>query len=516
LIVLVVLVGGIQILTMPKFLYPGDPFASRAEAIGLINTGKLGIDYTQRKLLDGLVENRGQYLFENGRQQKLYSKFGFAQTLFYLPPLVVEQALTDNPLSLLHQTRSFVCILNVYQMLFALMAAVYLYLCAGFYTDRRWLQVLFVICSIYATYLWHYLRAPSHEVLQVVFIVGFYYHSVAFLRSATSDASSWRHLLVATLYVGGLVFCKLSYVFLLLPLWALIYLSRNDVAEPPSLAVRPAMTRIQRLVGPWKSHGKQLSAYLGAPTLAIAVLVLTVNYVRFGSPFDTGYRQWCDDEGRPLAYLSANTFLESFPFLVYRVGNANVFVHYPPLLFAVFGWRGFWRRYPRDGTYILLVCIPSFVALGCFSAWRGEWCYGPRYYLPFLIIASFPMLELVRKAIEAVKTWGAPVLAIMLIASLYSLRLQVNVIATHYFVYHYTSAYFSQAQLTTVSNYFDHCAHRGVVHGDILKHRYNHRTFFPIREIEKRLPPDEVQGRQRMRVFVDNQAKLNFYWLGDL
>jgi hypothetical protein len=280
-------------------------------------------------------------------------------------------------------------------------------------------------------------------------------------------------------------------------------------------APRPAMTRIQRLVGPWTKHSKQLSAYLAAPTLAIVILILAVNYVRFGSPFDTGYRQWCDEQGRPLAYLSANTFFESVPFLVYQVGNANVFIHYPPLLCAVIGWPGFWRRYPRDGRYILLVCVPSFAALSCFSAWRGEWCYGPRYFLPFLIIFSLPMVELVRKPIEAVKTWGAPVLAIMLIVSLYSLRLQANVNSTHYFVFHYTSSFFGQAKLASVSNYFNNCFHRGVIHGDILEHRYRHRIFFPIREIEKRLPPDQFEVRQRMRDFVDNQADLNLYWLDD-
>jgi hypothetical protein len=498
---------------MPKFLYPGDPFASRAEAIDWIVTGNLGIDFSKRHSLSGLAENRGQYFFENDQTQKLYSKFGFAHTLFNLPPLFVEQLLVRNPLALVHNTPTFICILNFYQTLFALLTAAYLYGSAGLYTERRWLQVVFVISTIYATYMWHYLRAPTHEVLQVAAIVGFYYHAMVFVKRSAAAGKSWKHLFFATLYVGILMFCKLPYALLLLPLSSLACLTHGNETVSNSEAEFQT-TLFSRVREAW-SNRNLYAVYLIGPMTFVLLLYMGMNELRFGSPFETGYRQWCDEHGQPLARLSIGVLLESIPALVFRLGNANIFIHYPPLLIAVFGLPAFWRRFRRDAIFISLACAPSFLVLSCFSWWHGEWCYGPRYFLPYLIIASFPAIIFVEQAMEAIKTWGAAALAVVLITLLCSFRLQANVIATHYFVFHYTSTFFGQVKLPDVSDYFDKCPHRGLVHGDILAHRYGYRAFYPIREIEQRMTPDQAVARQQMRNFVDGQAELNFYWIGN-
>jgi hypothetical protein len=328
---LLVLIASIQLLTMPKFLYPGDAFASRAEASDLIRTGSLGIASQHRQSLADMVSERGQYFFENDHQQKFYSKFGVGNALLYVPPLLVEYLWTGSPPGLLHNTRRFILILNVYQILFTLVATAYLYRAAEFYTTSRWLPSIFVLISVYGTFLWFYLRAPTHEVFQVTAMVGFYYHSILFLRRSRDSSSAWPHLLASTLYVGCLMLLKLFYALLLVPLCALIILAETPWKREPASAGRRSLSFLNYVN--WAGRQRYLGV-VAVPTALLGLLILATNFGRYGSPLETGYSQWRDPLGQSYAFFDASVLFESVPALLYEPGNANAFFHYPLWLFG--------------------------------------------------------------------------------------------------------------------------------------------------------------------------------------
>lgn len=70
-ILLLVGIAVFQFVTMPAFFYPGDNSAIRAEAANWVNTGRLGIDYSRRAELGGMLTERGQYFFENDPKQRM-------------------------------------------------------------------------------------------------------------------------------------------------------------------------------------------------------------------------------------------------------------------------------------------------------------------------------------------------------------------------------------------------------------------------------------------------------------
>src|SRR5687767_9472227 len=111
--ILLALVALVHFFTMAREYYAGDNFIPRAEAINLVETGELGIDYARRSELQStLAESRGKYIYESDSQQKFFSKYGCLYTLLYLPPVVAEKLYVGH-VDLLSTSRSLRFALNV-------------------------------------------------------------------------------------------------------------------------------------------------------------------------------------------------------------------------------------------------------------------------------------------------------------------------------------------------------------------------------------------------------------------
>ena len=113
--------------------------------------------------------------------------------------------------------------MNIYQLLFTLAAAAYLFLIVSFYTERTWARVGFVLATFYATFVWHYLRAPTLEIYQFLPFLGFYYHMLLFLRGRDKpddrELNLWRHLSIAAAWTGILMLTKSFFALIFLLMW---------------------------------------------------------------------------------------------------------------------------------------------------------------------------------------------------------------------------------------------------------------------------------------------------------
>ena len=189
-------VFAIQLALMPAFLIEGDAVAVRAITARILHAGSWSIPAAAAGLLEDFGENPGQYFFLHPDGDRLYSKYGALNPLLYVPPVWAHRRLTgiENPLVFSH---SMVFLLNLYNIVFALLIAHRLIRIAGLYSERRSSIWIHVLGSLYATFLWYYLRAQGGEIFQVFFFLCVCDHFLRALRGVPG------HLAGALLWLAG-------------------------------------------------------------------------------------------------------------------------------------------------------------------------------------------------------------------------------------------------------------------------------------------------------------------------
>lgn len=152
------------------------------------------------------------------------------------------------------------------------------------------------------------------------------------------------------------------------------------------------------------------------PIMFSITLLLFFNHLKFGSVFNTGYTQW-KAEASPLS----GNFQEGI-WGYFFDGQWGIFCCFAPLFIALFYWREFFKNNNEEAVLILLLGFILLSVNSCFVNWRGTWCYGPRYLLPILPIASLPVIFLLESVFQARKTyWG--ILGVILVVSFMGLQI---------------------------------------------------------------------------------------------
>ncbi len=509
-----------QVVTMPAFFYPGDNFAPRAAAVNLLTTGDIGIEPSARPELESFLRQKGQYFFERDGSGRLYSKYGIGNTLLCLPPLLADR-LTGGDLGFQNNAASLLIWLNLWSIVLTLLATVFIYRIVSLYTDRSLIRIGFILVLWYTTFAWYYLRSPSLEIYQVVPFLGFIFHLLASLRAregeapgasaeapaeapagasaeapagASAEASAGAsaeevdprfggHLLRAGLWLGALVLVKLFFIILVPVVW-IFALSAGRKSDPLKERLRGNLseTRIRALIRP-----------LVIPTVVIVVAVLLVNQIKFGSPFNSGYGQWLGADGQSHDRFAFSYLVPAVSSFLFRPGNANIFIHAPSLLVALFGLPAFLRRNRSEALFLLAVSAVIFLGVIPFSSWAGEWCYGPRYLLPIVLIGTLPRIEVGEWLLRAPRRIAAPITITVGAVLFWSFSMQVRINSLHYFTFHRTQAFFAPFQNPDISAYYGGLFHRGILHRDLIRSR-ERRGEFPPAAILRELVPPEGRG----------------------
>lgn len=478
----------VNFLTMPREFYAGDSHAIRMSSLQLIKNARFGIQEEKAPTLGTMTETEGKYFFHNSDKHKYFSKYGMFNTILFAPPLVAEDILHgvenfydyERPTAshnLPFYTGSLVFMLNLYNIALSLLIAWYFYQIAGLYVARALTRSLFVLSIFYATFLWNYLRAQSAEIFQVLFFAGFFYHFIQFIRS---DRKAWKQLLAATLFAGVLALTK-QYYFLLFPVAA-------------GFAVAAG------------ARGRNLLAYMAGPMACFVIAAMAMNEWQFGSPFEAGYSQWQNPEGGPhdsfsLRHIPAalnGFFLEP---------NRALGVHFPPLLIALFGMPYFYRRHRLEfalvcGTFLIFLAVIS-----TFQNWHGNWCYGPRYLLFILPALSLPLLHVIERLREKIRTpAGAAGAALCALLLLYSAKLQINVNSLPFFAVYELSHHYGQFKIPEDDAYFGH-SNVGWICGDLLASRQGSAPFFPFEVLKQK----GSAGDRKKIEWLDQLQKSDFF-----
>ncbi len=494
-----------QVISMPNMAYRGDVTAVRAEALELLDTGKLGISYDLKpKLGIAGTMNRGQYYYENDAKKRFFSKYGILYTLLYLPPLYFDKSRVDQT-NFFTVTDSLQFYLNVYNILLTLLIALYLYRIISFYTSNLFAKASFLLISFYTTFLWHYLRAPGLDIFQIVGFTAFIYHSLRFLRAGDAVRSGtrgpWWHLLAAITFACSLLLMKTFFAILFI----VLYLFAFSVDSHQRIFYLQIYNNLRHW---WRRY----TLFLVLPSLLAIAIFLSVNDYKFGSPFNTGYGQWLNSQGLKQDRFALTLFPDGFSGFMLKTGNSNLWIHYPLMIFALIGLPNFIRRCRLDAGFIYFIVLIHFLTFCCFSSFSGEWCYGPRYLINILLIASIPIVD----TWTIIWHWASRIarflsLGFISAVLLWSLQMQINMNSLEYFTWYFVSGLYEQFKNPQIDRYFKK-THRGLIHGDLIAWRNSKRPFYPTIVVMQLLPPNQKGVLQEIEGNLLEMTKPNYYF----
>lgn len=478
---------------MPRWIYSGDAVSIRASSICLITTGDISVPADHASTFG----QRGQYFFENPSTGLWYSKYGIANTLLYLPPLLAEYGWTNRlPFfdDLDSEALARRCVvLNVYNILLSLLLAFYLFRVALLYANSARDAALFVAVAFFGSFLWNYLRAQTVEIFQVLFFTAACFHLLQYRQQIEKGGRTSSHAFLAMLFVGLLVLGKLIYV-LLLPL-AICYLfcagreSNRSVTRHSDVPDRVWTTR------------KQFATHAILPAVVICGLILFSNWWRFGDPLETGYQQW----DREQVLLSWNIIPGMYGFL-FDV-RKSVLLYFPLLPISLIGLRAFAQQHRLEVLFVACVFLVFYVANSAFINWRGGWCYGPRYLLFVLPVMSLPCVGIMNRG-RTSRSWRAAIKVTLIAIAAWTFATQFWVHGFEFFAPFRAESELQEIQSDHVTEYFRQPL--WVINRDLFQSRSGKAVFPPLEHLRGRLSEDAFQQKQDA---LNRLVVINLFWL---
>jgi hypothetical protein len=459
LLLLIVLI--VDVLLMPRTIWPGDTAVWRREAATILTTGHLWIDLSS-------VANkgaRGQYYVLNPNDGRYYSKYGIANAVFVMPPLIAERLFTGNwPTA----ENPGVVILNCCNILISLLLAWILYVMTARYSDDPIRRAAFVAACLFATFVWYYQRAQESEVVHVLFFAAGF---ECLLRGVRKPAAWW--LVIAWAFFAALILSRVFYIILI----------------PWTLAV---------VVLEMRSRWKDIGPALLLPPIAILAILALINNAKFGSPLLTGYHQWWPEE-----HVPGENWMEGIFGLLFSC-HWSMFLYFPLLFPAMLGIRQFTARHRADSIAIYSLVAITVIILGSIVRWRGEYTYGPRYLIFILPLAALPALEFLNTA-------GKLALSITAVVLLISTTMQFEVIRSEFWLFYRVEEPLEKHMGREVAeSLFDE--HESILYHELYSHQDDLDSSILFRHIlhNHDLTPDEY-NQYRVTVYK-SLHETNLYW----
>lgn len=507
---LLVYFGLFFFVTMPGWICPGDAYVSRAESANIVMNRNYGIDYSLKQQLGDFAVP--DIMIFNGVKSKIYSWYGIVNTAVYLP-VNYAMKLIAGKVDLVDNSLLYIFFINLNNIAFSLIIIYYLYKLTGIYSNSEWQKVLFVVLSVFSTNLWFYLKSQHHEIFQITAFVGFVYYFVLFLRNAEIAESGlkWKYLKWSAVWLALLFLTKVYYLTVVAVAMVFCLLSGNR-----------SSSYVDRIKCNLRKNAYRIFFNFVIILLIAFFVALLVNKIRTGMFLSTGYASKGDDFQSEIAF-SFDALAQSIPGLLIKNGNCNLFYNYPVVFFAFFGMVTFFKRKSLDSVFIIFVVWFNIFVLACFHGWDGGMSYGPRYYLPFLMVGSLPFLDFINYISSHLRNIKVFAVAIMVsgvfLLSIYS-QICVNSIGN--FACWFIGYKFQLFNDKEIDDYFSSGLTRANVYRDIVLFRSFGGKFPPLELAKNKYIPVEDYAKSEsylntnfdydfmvLRILVDDRKSAN-------
>lgn len=324
------------------------------------------------------------------RNGKYYAAFGIGQSVAAVPFYLLGRGVATHLGLPAEQQRPwiilFVTLLN---------PVVVATSCALFYDWLRRLAynsniaLATTLCYGLGTLVWPYARSFLSEPLSglCLLIAAYALHRSV---SSPSSARSWGWAGGSGLAAGYAILVR-PFMGLVVPLLLVYLWLRQSKRE-----LRPAPARSQA-EGPsrqWKGgalssvrlHLPQLIGLGGAfllPVVAATAFTLGWNFYRYGQWFEFGYGP----------EVTGAFTLNLLPGLLGNLlsPGKSLFLYMPIVLVGLWGLRDFFRDHPEEAGLCVAILIEALLFYSARIVWWGNWCWGPRYFVPVTAFFLLPL-----------------------------------------------------------------------------------------------------------------------------
>ena len=479
---LLAVVAVVGVVCMPREMYPGDPETMREETRAILLQGELAVsEAVAREYAAGVP---GQYIVENPRNGRSYSKYGSMAAWFYLLPMGLERLIEGELPPFGSQRRVFY--LNLFNVALSLLVAASLFRTAQRFGAAPWVAATYVGLCFYTTFLWNYLRVQNSEIMQLLLFAWAVTAFLDVLDARQHGLGGGRGVVRLWAACGALLLTKVAYLL-----------------AGPLFAIGLLVDRKTRLGGSWLAALiAEAKAHIVPASIAVG-LWLGINAVKFGSPWRTGYHVW-----KPEIHGFTGDLFDAMYHLLFTAQWGLAFCF--PMLLLALPFIGHWcRRDPiRYGT-LLGIGVTYLLLIGMLPSWRGEMCYGPRYWLFVLPFVALPAVNCVQRLASGTKpAWVAVV--VVSVGLLYSTALQWQVNKHSFFAFYSLRGPLEQNMGITAARYFLQHSYGRVV-WDCSRAQDDLTALAWWKDMKPRLPPQAAEAYEKHVRGV--LADRNFFWL---
>lgn len=226
------------------------------------------------------------------------------------------------------------------------------------------------------TMAWPYTKYFFSEPLSGLCLLGAAYLLVAEASGPSGNRSIARITLSG--FLLGLAVATRFANAVLVPIYLIPLLGRRIWAEGISWrSLAPS-----RLLS-WRVPQEVLA--FAAPLLVWAVIICGYNYLRFGSPFTTGY---LPEESFSAPWLTGILGLLVSP-------GRGLLLFCPGLVLCLVAAPVFFRRHRVEAILVFLVSACYVLLYGKWFMWHGGYAWGPRFLVPILPLLCLTLAPLV-------------------------------------------------------------------------------------------------------------------------
>gem|GEM_PF-961181 len=314
-----------------------DTALSIATARSLVLEGNLKVERQDGYTLQGVDGNS-------------YSKYGIGLALYYLP--IVAACSCAAWMTGLSENEATLFAISFANIPFAMLSLWLFWKCLRTLGITRLAARLTVWSMGFGTLMWYYAVSDFSEVMQMTFLLLATYGLL--LRRGNS-------VLMSGIGFAALILVKLVHIALLPLFLAYICVSGE---------------------GTWRKKALELSGFM-VPVFGAIGALAALNWIRFGSPFETGYG------GEASQFFPGRIFLTA-PKLLWSL-DKGMFIYSPILVLGLLGWVEFCRKRFFEAIFLFLLISENLLLTAAWHSWIGGWCYGPRLLVPMLPFWMIPV-----------------------------------------------------------------------------------------------------------------------------